>query len=1289
MKTLGLDLGIGSVGWCLYETDEQHIPLSIIDLGSYVFDQIEDGKTGETENIKRREKRLMRRQRRRHVKRLAYVRTLFSSYFHKDFLKDVIPNNHLNPFEIKKKGLVEKLSPEELMIALYHYAKYRGFKSNRKSEKSDDEGGKMTKGIKAVSDKLEERRKDGEVITITPYLLEMQNSRKDSWDNRIHNSSDKYNFTVSRELYEEEIELLLNKQIEYGVINQKFKDDYFQIYRKQRSYSEGPASGPYQIDREKIVGKCQFEKDELRAPKDSLSATKFIVLTKLVNFGYKKHAEDKDYSRLTGEQIAKALDAMLKVQKVDYKKLFKTVGISNDDVYRVKDLKLSRKEYIEALQAFKKEKSIPENSYLPEQYTEEFAKYVKEKTYSKVFFNNSPFFYELQKALKGVTDLPESDKELIKKDEFFDDVANIFLFSKDDEKIKNECLKGEDSKYKTLKEPYSEKLIDVILNLNADVKNTVNLSLKVLRKIIPFMESGLTYDKATKEAGYNHSESNKWGSETLSYIPPIDEALEKAHIYLKNPVVKHSLVQMRKVINAAIQTYGIIDDYVVELSRELRHSFDERKSIKNSQLENQSKNISCKNEILEKFPNIKSFRGISRSNDYLLRYKLFKEQNGKSPYTNNPISERDIFGNSYQIDHIIPFSRSFDDSYDNKVLVETKCNQEKKNCTPYEWNRSVYENIQKFLNANPGISFKKKENLLIKDFSDQEQDFLNKDLNDSSYIATLARSLITYYLLPEGHECRSTTGGVTNKLREIWGLSGKTHTYHPGVSYENKCYQARFLSDYHYESFEVNEKDKTITFFFNLITMDDQKPSPVKFEIEKEKKKTNRDLSPAQNKHNEYIDLFSDNKTTNYREYFKEKFHNALGKDINELQEQISGERIVNGESSNRSEIGLYILGKVREQIQEDINKKDRSNDLHHALDAAVIGATNPTLIKRINEYNKLKEVGDELNNQKILSDSKTGEISSKTFPYSDFQKDVLARVYECDQEKLLRILNSLEPYKNNPRTDENTRVLIPARSPLKNIKGPISDETIYGRPRAFSEKKLTRVVSVKKITDKQIESIYDKESGNSAVYKAIKEWFAQDAGSRLEFPKLPKKGTFIKSVRIVDILTPEKAVDLSNGRYAKNSDVIRVDVYRKKDSDSENLYFVPIYYYQISRERIIAEQKKKGVKNLTSEPKYNLMWAQGENGSTLLSSSELKENYERIVKLPLRSFIELEIKGGSKFCCYSGGCTSGRLEVYSLLGDKLDAKIWGYSSDERIYITCSTIKNVKLRNISVLGKIS
>lgn len=237
-KILGLDLGISSVGWCLFEANAEPVsdnqgevkvfvseegeekvkyhytPTRIIDLGSFVFSQLEDGKSGKRENVKRREKRGMRRQRRRKARRLEALRNLFLEELKIDFFKDVIDKKiaaDKTPFEIKRKGLYEKLTKEELTIALYHYMKWRGFKSNRKSsDKKDKESKKALGAINETKGKLNERY-------FTEYLLDEFEAKKEAGNNnRIHNEEGGgenkiiYNLAADREMYLAEINKFLD-----------------------------------------------------------------------------------------------------------------------------------------------------------------------------------------------------------------------------------------------------------------------------------------------------------------------------------------------------------------------------------------------------------------------------------------------------------------------------------------------------------------------------------------------------------------------------------------------------------------------------------------------------------------------------------------------------------------------------------------------------------------------------------------------------------------------------------------------------------------------------------------------------------------------------------------------------------------------------------------------------------------------------------------------------------------------------------------------------------------------
>ena len=613
-----------------------------------------------------------------------------------------------------------------------------------------------------------------------------------------------------------------------------------------------------------------------------------------------------------------------------------------------------------------------------------------------------------------------------------------------------------------------------------------------------------------------------------------------------------------------------------------------------------------------------------------------------------------MFDQEYQIDHIMPYSRSFDDSFNNKVLVEAKANQEKGNRLPYEVGGELFKSINAFLSSRKYYNGKKRDNLLRKEIP---EDFHNRDFTDSAYIATLAKRIITYFMLPPERQCRSTSGGVTSALRKSWGLSGKTHTYYKFstsefVSYENNAYQAKFLADYRFKKVEIG---KTIVFTLSNPTYESGYEKT--FEIKapaKPKKKAKEDENDEQdtNKLSIAIKYFQ-----NRSSIVLNRFLQCVGMPLRKLQESFTGERIdaINGSESELRDNAMTIFAALQVMVQQDIDEKNRSNDLHHALDAAIIGAVNPSLIKRISEANR---------------DGANGKIQYP-LPYPDFKSEVLARVYERDGDKLLKILNSLSIYRDHPLTKYDVHVLIPVdmERGLLIKKASIFDVLGILRKEKTIEDRVKKAYSL----------IVDASGGNKAVTESILEWCEKiDKGEAEEtqYPVLPQKGTFIKKVRIYDAAI-KTAVKLSseNNSYAARSDVIRVDVYKKKNGN-DALYFAPIFRNQLC---------SNGDDQL-----YTIFWKQGSDGTDVLPKRLLKENYILIASLPRYSLIEIELRDGRRFLSYSGGGSSGFFEVYSPIGDSMDI---AYFSNKKIakqmLYTVSTIKTIKARSISVLGKVS
>lgn len=296
-----------------------------------------------------------------------------------------------------------------------------------------------------------------------------------------------------------------------------------------------------------------------------------------------------------------------------------------------------------------------------------------------------------------------------------------------------------------------------------------NLSSKAIKKILPFLKEGYQYDEACLLAGYKHSEQsltreeidNKILKDKLDLLPKNS---------LRNPVVEKILNQMVNLVNALIEEYGKPDEIRIEMARELKKSAAERESMTKAINDNSKLNEAYVKEIKDYY----HFTHVSRND--VIRYKLWKEleSNGfKTLYSNTYIPKEEVFDKKFDIEHIIPQSKLFDDSFANKTLELRDINIEKSNETAYDFVANKYgeEGLQQYLNRienllkSNKIGRTKYRNLKTK-LTDIPKDFINRDLNDTQYISKKAKEM----LLSIVKEVNTTTGSVTDKLREDWQI---------------------------------------------------------------------------------------------------------------------------------------------------------------------------------------------------------------------------------------------------------------------------------------------------------------------------------------------------------------------------------------------------------------------------------------------------------------------------------------------------------------------------------------
>ena len=291
------------------------------------------------------------------------------------------------------------------------------------------------------------------------------------------------------------------------------------------------------------------------------------------------------------------------------------------------------------------------------------------------------------------------------------------------------------------------------------------LSLAAMRKLMPLIEEGLRYGEAR----------HRVYGETFLTGPPLDKLPPARKVFstLRNPTVERSLSELRKVTNAVVRRWGKPQRIHVEVARDLKNPKGKREEIWKRQRANEKAREKAAAAILAGFPNYRPRR------DDIEKYLLWEECEGVCPYTGRCISLSDLFGNDaqFEVEHIIPRSRSLDNSFNNKTLCALEANRGKTNRTPYEefshdpkkW-EEILQRARRFKGPSAAQKLRRFEMEVL-----EAGEFIERQLNDTRYASKLAAEYLGLYYggrNAEGKQrIQASTGGVTGKLRADWGLN--------------------------------------------------------------------------------------------------------------------------------------------------------------------------------------------------------------------------------------------------------------------------------------------------------------------------------------------------------------------------------------------------------------------------------------------------------------------------------------------------------------------------------------
>lgn len=988
----------------LFNNDINTPSFKIIDCGVRLFDEPiskdSSGKATGTSNSVRREKRIGRKRLKRKKLIMIALKQLLidKGLATKEELglyinnKNKIDNNLLmlpkndsrknkDIWQLRSEVLERELNDFEICRILLHIAKHRGpdFEKNttlkdledlqkmetekQKSKKDDSESAKMKKSMVDLKLKYFKAKTEDNNITIGKLIFEDREKVKDinnqdKYKNdhiiyrekdKIRNTSDKYTYIISREFLREEIDKIFEIQSKYknSSINKLDKEVIKNlIFNETETQNIDSMIGFCELEFKTIKQtkinrkgkKVEYEiidekNSERRLSRDTFTGQLFSAINAIVNLKVKSN----DYNGLL-------IDYINKNDKKDAIKQILELAIFNKDNYRT-ELSYSqlKKNFLSDDFLFCNLSYKAKQNNKGKELTEE--EIIKKAEDTK--FISFESLFRLNKFLLKYEDWQDIIQEINNIDKIIDfyyneDLINFDKILKIDQLIEIIHLNNSTNAIKKLKDlNYSDDFIQDVIKFN--FSKTSHLSYKAIRKILPYMLRGEQYANALEKIP---EYKRKFEKEKDYYLKDYAE-LE----LVKNPVVRRIFAETKKVINALIRKYKINNKTAfhqinIETTRQLKDFFS--KKAQTSKRDSNSKE-DLKKEYLE-------LLGLSEdtqvSSNEIFKFKLLKQQDFKSIYTGLTFMENNYKKNAcelirnnsifLQVDHILPYHRSFDDSQNNKVLVYWDENQEKGDRTPFEWFKSKYKDENTFnkewnifkdrvLKCN-ALTKEKRSNLLNKVFAEQEIDFQARNLNDTGYVSKFLATYLDRHLKfleidnLKNHVQRRS-GILTATLRDCWSDE---------FDYESKCFSEleNFLLKNIFQEKENIDKNGEV---WNIYTIN-------RNQIKSEKSKEKIGWTICEEEKNKIIEFFNKNKIVQ-ENFILEKLLELIA-DYGSYKEFTTKSQIIQKIKQSMKWGGFW----SKENKDRDLSDK------HHALDAILISLADQGMVQKLSVCNSIEK---------------------------------------------------------------------------------------------------------------------------------------------------------------------------------------------------------------------------------------------------------------------------------------------------------------------------------------------
>ena len=751
-KILGLDLGVGSIGWSLITLDEGGHPAEILGMGSRIVpltsDDMQEFQKGKaiTKNKDRTMKRSARRGLDRYQQRRAKLSRLLCE-FGLGFPRPLMSLSPLALWGLRADAATEGkvISLAELGRVLYHLNQKRGYRHS----KSDESSKQDTEYVAAVKTRYAELK--NESLTIGQYMYRYLSASAEKGADTLSCVHYRVKDQVyPREAYMEEFDRIMAVQqkaypeVLTSVVLQKLRDCIF-FQRPLKSCKH-------------LVSYCEFERKtrEVQIPVVGADGTTSYK-TKIVDIGPKVAPVSSPLAEVCRlwESInniriyypdGAVYPLSLEHKQAFFNKLQESESLKFSDAKKIIGAKAKDKLWCN---------DLLKSGIKGNRITATLRKLIEDYPQYKALLR-----FDLKQEDSCRVDLSTGEVlPLISVSYLNEPLYKLWhiLYSVAEREAMGNALR----KQLGVEQGDLDKgLLDACMKIDFTKQGYCNKSAKFMCKLLPYLQQVYMYSESADLAGYKHSDSKTKEELEHRELKPRIELLPKNS--LRQPIVEKVLNQMINLVNALKDKYGEIDEVRVELARELKMRREERKKYSTRNSKNEKDNKRVAKEISE---------FCTPTKNRIQKYKLWEEANRACIYCGKEITKPSLFSDGEaEIEHIIPRSVLYDDSMSNKTCACRSCNKAKNNRAAMDWVLTQTEEFQtKYFNrleelAKKSLSNGKRQRLmtLLKDIP---EDFIERHLRLTQYISRKATEI-----LKDGiRYVWSSEGSVTSTLRHLWG----------------------------------------------------------------------------------------------------------------------------------------------------------------------------------------------------------------------------------------------------------------------------------------------------------------------------------------------------------------------------------------------------------------------------------------------------------------------------------------------------------------------------------------